>query len=675
MPFDGFADARTRLSTGLDTPAARIAGRALLLGGTALAGLAAYSAASSAVFTWGAELGGRLLAAPTDGMWGHAPGWAWDATTWWRYAAALRQGLFTPDVGNRVLRWLYGGAAAGAFPALIAYAIGREAVRSWGVRKLHGETGWATPRQIRRAGLRARRGGIILGRDRHGYLALGGQESVALYAPPRSGKTSGVAIPNAMAFDGSLVALDLRGEIYDATAGARAEAGQRVIRLEPFNEEGRTHRWNPLAYVRRGTVDAYGDVERIAHQVIQDAPGPNSFFSKTARLGFTGVAMMLAEDPDEAFTLNAVARILVRPDVKTFVPARLEQRRGAGRPYSRACADACRAFVQAPAETFQNITQTIHADLGLFLNPRVAAMTAANDFDLRELRRSLHAIYLVVHDEDLEALRPLTSLLFQQLVNVMTAVRPGRGKGCDPLSRHQVLGIFDEFVRLGKVPRLAHANSFVGGYDMRIIYIVQDRRQPEEHYGVSGAKVLLNSCGVEMLFRTKDQDIAREVSERLGYDTVDGTSETKARAGGALAPKASETVSDARRALLLPQEVTQLGEDEVILFRAGIPAVRAKRIKWWEDPTFAGTLRPAPEVPAIAVPYEMDEGSGAAEGDAAIPSLAPQEAAVLSTLWLAAVPEDSAPFETPEQAKAAIEGMVGALPVRARRRKPVPTAA
>jgi len=80
-------------------------------------------------------------------------------------------------------------------------------------------------------------------------------------------------------------------------------------------------------------------------------------------------------------------------------------------------------------------------------------------------------------------------------------------------------------------------------------------------------------------------------------------------------------------------------------------------------------------VPAIAVPYEMDEGSGAAEGDAAIPSLAPQEAAVLSTLWLAAVPEDSAPFETPEQAKAAIEGMVGALPVRARRRKPVPTAA
>ena len=299
-------------------------------------------------------------------------------------------------------------------------------------------------------------------------------------------------------------------------------------------------------------------------EVVQDAPGPNSFFSKTARLGFTGVAMMLAEDPDAGFTLNAIARILVRPDVKTYIPARLEQRRKAGQPYSRACADACRAFVQAPAETFQNITQTIHADLGLFLNPRVAAMTSANDFDLRELRRSLHAIYLVVHDEDLDALRPLTSLLFQQLVNVMTAVRPGRGKGCDLLSRHQVLGIFDEFVRLGKVPRLAHANSFVGGYDMRIIYIVQDRRQPEEHYGISGAKVLLNSCGVEMLFRTKDQDIAREVSERLGYDTVDGTSETKARAGGVLAPKSSETVSDAKRALLLPQEVTQLGEDEVI---------------------------------------------------------------------------------------------------------------
>ena len=32
------------------------------------------------------------------------------------------------------------------------YAVARERVRSWGARKLHGETGWATPRQIRRAG-------------------------------------------------------------------------------------------------------------------------------------------------------------------------------------------------------------------------------------------------------------------------------------------------------------------------------------------------------------------------------------------------------------------------------------------------------------------------------------------------------------------------------------------
>ena len=99
MHFDGLADARTRLSAGLDTPAARIAGRALLLGGTALAGLVAYSAASSVVFTWGAELGGRL-AVPAAGMWSHAPRWAWDATTWWRYAAALRQGVFLPDVGK-----------------------------------------------------------------------------------------------------------------------------------------------------------------------------------------------------------------------------------------------------------------------------------------------------------------------------------------------------------------------------------------------------------------------------------------------------------------------------------------------------------------------------------------------------------------------------------------------
>lgn len=632
MPFDG-------LSATLDTRRAKLAGRGLILATTAIGGVLAYSIAASAVFRWGTELDGRLAGSS------YLPLWFARCPDWWRYAYALRHGAFTPDVGNRVLRWLYGGAGAGCLAALPFIAFGKEAVKLWRKRSLHGETGWATARQIRRAGLRASKGGIVLGRDARGYLALSGQESVALYAPPRSGKTSGVAIPNAIAFDGSLVCVDLRGEIYEATAGARARRNQRIIRLEPFNPEGRTHRWNPLAHVRRGTVDTYGDIDRIAHQIIHDLPGSNVFFSKTARLGFVGVALMLAEDLDQDLTLNAIARVLVRPDVRTYIPRRLDHRRREGRPYSRACADACRAFVGAPPETFQNIAQTIHADLGLYLNPRVAAMTSANDFDMRDLRRELHAIYLTIHDEDLDALRPLTSLFAQQLVSAMTAILPKD----DPRSRHQVLGILDEFVRLGKVPPLAHANAFVGGYDLRLIYIVQDRRQPEEHYGQAGARVLLTSCGVEAMFRTKDIDLAKEVSERLGYDTVDSASETTNRSAGALGPKSSATTSDAKRALMLPQEVLRLGEDEMLLFRAGIPAVKAQRIKWWLDPTFRGEWRPAPEVPAILVPYELDEGDGG-------PEMAPTEEEILATLWTA---DDGA---TPDQARAAIESFVLALP-------------
>jgi len=76
------------------------------------------------------------------------------------------------------------------------------------------------------------------------------------------------------------------------------------------------------------------------------------------------------------------------------------------------------------------------------------------------------------------------------------------------------------------------------------------------------------------------------------------------------------------------------------------------------------------------VPYEMDEGSGAAEGDPAVPSLSPQEMAALATLWLsAAVPDGHPPPETSEQAKTAIDGLIAALPVRAHGRKPTKKAA
>lgn len=476
---------------------------------------------------------------------------------------------------------------------------------------LHGETKWATKRDIQRVGLRDETGGIVVGRTGEpgrDFLVFGGQESVALMAPPRSGKGVGVVIPNALGFAGSGLVLDLKREVWDATAGYRAETGHQVALFDPLSPTGETQQYNPLAYVRRGTVDCYGDVERLAHMLIPDAPGANAFFPKAGRTGFIGVATMVAESTDIAFSMGEIVRILVRPDVREYLENRLTEARQANRPYSRACADACRSFINARPDTFEDIRKTITSDLSIFLNPRIAAATTRNDFDFRLMRQQRMWIYFAVSPGNVDRLRPLLNLFFQQFVDAMAEVRPEQ----DPLSKHKVLLLLDEFPQLGRMPVLANAAAFMAGYNVRCLYVMQAKRQLREIYGDAGGEALIATCGLEVIYGTKDQLLADELSKRIGTSTKRSKSKSRPSSWLGGGGRHSETLSEAPRPLLLPQEITRLEPHEVLLFRSGSPPIKAMRISHYAEEPFKSVLRAPPPVPRIAIPLDLDTGHGAA---------------------------------------------------------------
>jgi len=71
----------------------------------------------------------------------------------------------------------------------------------------------------------------------------------------------------------------------------------------------------------------------------------------------------------------------------------------------------------------------------------------------------------------------------------------------------------------------------------------------------------------------------------------------------------SETNSDQRRALLLPQEIRGLGDSEVILIRPGLFPIRCRRIQYFNDATFAKLeLRP-PDIEPITIDIRFDRGT------------------------------------------------------------------
>jgi type IV secretory pathway TraG/TraD family ATPase VirD4 len=101
---------------------------------------------------------------------------------------------------------------------------------------------------------------------------LGGQQGVALAAPPRAGKGVGVVIPNALNWPGSLVCVDIKRENWTVTAGFRAACGQAVHLFEPFAEDGRTARWNPFHYVSEDPLRRVNDLQRIADMLYPEQP-------------------------------------------------------------------------------------------------------------------------------------------------------------------------------------------------------------------------------------------------------------------------------------------------------------------------------------------------------------------------------------------------------------------
>jgi type IV secretion system protein VirD4 len=482
-------------------------------------------------------------------------------------------------------------------------AFGLAAVTAVGIARslrppLHGAARWASETELAQGGLRARQG-IVLGWAGGRLLTFGGPEHVMLHAPTRSGKGVGVVIPNLLTWPDSVVVLDVKRENWTATAGFRAAHGQEVILFDPLDAEGRTARFNPLGHIDRAdSVAVLDELQKLAVILFPVPPNTDPFWAEAARVGLIGVGAYVAETPDLKFSLGTIYAELTDGDPRTRLPEAVKARSAAGKLLSAGCVNALTDFCSASENTFAGIKQTLTSRLGLWLNPRVCAATETSDFDLRDLRERRISLYLCVSPDNLARVAPLYNLLLQQLVDLNTRELPGGGK-------HEVtvLMLMDEFARLGHAAVIARGFSYVAGYGLRLLPVLQSPAQLRAEYGADLADEIMANCGLEIAFAPKELKVAQDISERLGYWTYQGRSHS--RPSGLSAGHRSVSESDQRRALMLPQELIQMPPGRLIVLRAGMPPVRGRKIVYWRERAFAKRVLPPPAVaarPSVANP-------------------------------------------------------------------------
>ena len=529
----------------------------------------------------------------------------------------VRYGYYYGDRQEIRRRVLASSAAGGAIVLATALVLVLPRRRS-----LHGDARFATRRELADAGLFGDRG-IILGRVGRRCLMLDGQQGVALAAPPRAGKGTGVVIPNLLNWPDSVICVDIKRENWALTAGFRAANGQECFLFDPFSEEGRTARWNPFFYVSEDPIRRVNDLQRIAEMLYPDPPNVDPFWTASARSLFLGIALYLFETPSLPKTIGEVLRHGMASDDEGFGEhwKRVIEGRNRGKyPLSSQCVRALYDVIDLAPVTASSIRKTFTSRLDLWLNPILDAATSANDFDLRELRRKPLSIYVGVNPDDLHRLRPVLALFFQQAIGLQTRTLPEH----DPTLKRQVLMLLDEFTALGRIPIIAESVSYLPGYNVRVLLVIQTPAQLREVYGANGAETMLKSLAARIVFAPKDIGDAREISDELGNTTVKvkthsrplmDLSESKGRR------QRSVSVSDQRRALLLPQEVKALGNEQAIVFYEGLRPIGCRKIRYFEDPRFTRRLLPAPEVPQQKA-AEAQPPSGSPPG----PRTAPSEA-------------------------------------------------
>ena len=95
-----------------------------------------------------------------------------------------------------------------------------------------------------------------------------------LAAPTRSCKGVGIVIPNLLDYQESMVVLDIKQENFDLTSGWRASQGQEIYLFNPFAEDRRTHRWNPLSYVSEDPAFRISDLQKMCIRDRKEVWGP-----------------------------------------------------------------------------------------------------------------------------------------------------------------------------------------------------------------------------------------------------------------------------------------------------------------------------------------------------------------------------------------------------------------
>lgn len=498
-----------------------------------------------------------------------------------------------------------------------------------GNKKLHGSARWATKKEIEEMGYFGGKGVYVGGfqekRTLH-YLRHNGPEHILGFAPTRSGKGVGLIIPTLLAWEGSSIVLDIKGENWALTAGYRKSQGHKVIKFDPTDVSGSSASFNPLEEIDFYSYGCIKQVQNIALMLVDpEGKGLNDYWNKASYAFLSGALLhclivtkhkhkRTATMQDLVFmlsgaeeTLDELFNNMIGTDhagLLDILYPKTDHQIGI----------ECHNFIMTSATEMQNkgeqevkgVVSSALVNLALYRDPIINKNTQISDFRLNDLMNYDCPVdlYLVVSPAEIDRVKPLIRLMVDMIIRHICREMEFKDGRSVQGYKHRMLLLLDEFTSIGKLPIIEKAIAYIAGYGGKMYLIVQDLGQLNDAYGKENA--LMANCHVRVAYAPNKIETAQLLSEMTGKTTVveKKTSFSYSKSGKTRSVNMQETA----RPLLTPDECMRLPGSkkdssgkvteggDMLIFTAGRSPIYGKQILYFKDPVFSARAKiKAPE--------------------------------------------------------------------------------
>jgi type IV secretion system protein VirD4 len=453
--------------------------------------------------------------------------------------------------------------------------------------------GWATPRELRALACPrddpgpAPPGRLVLGWVGRRLVAAEARQSVIVFGPSQSRKTSGFAVPAILGWEGPVVATSVKADLVGDTIAHRRRCG-KVWCFDPTGSTGLPSAgWSPLdsAATWPGARRAAAALTETARAQAGPVADGDFWYATATKLlaplllaAATGGRRMAdvvrwVDTGEEAEVLDLLAAAGVREAVDAVLAAFGKEERQRSST-ATTLETVLEPFVDLPVE----------AGHGPAVDP--AALVAGS-----------HTLYLCAPAHDQRRLSPLFTAVVRQVLEHVYDTVTRTGLPLDP----PLLVVLDEAANVAPLPDLDALAATAAGHGVQLVSVWHDLAQITARYGPRAPTVVNNHRAKVFLSGISDPSTLDHASALIGEEEVLLPAYTSGGPGGR-----STTRSTTQRRLAPPDALRRIPPGEGVLVYGGLSPARLRLRTWTEEPELAARTRGG-------------EGEGKGEGEALRP--------------------------------------------------------